>query len=507
MIKERLAAIPHVKAIILIAQFAILAAAVVLPVLIDFGYRPYDAETLILTSLAMLLSIPAALAAARWPPIRPLLFALGIYWFLDVYFIESGIVALFVVVAALVIAYTKFEPDLRSVGTIFAGIFMVINALPPYRPVISPDISNRAAASPSNQNLPLLIHIILDEQGSPFTTSSNLRATGRVDALVDAYAKRGFAVHPWVRASSDATQRSLGRVFDSPDANALRKNVANNESGDFTFSLERNRYIDVLQKRGFDVTVIQSSFIHLCVNQGASCYTYPRGHHGHSMSRFSSALADRLWLAAALVHAELYSTENVRHVALYRMAGDFLVRHGGMPAKRNYWTRPASVLEVLDLLERHATSMRRGEAYLVHLLAPHFPYVLDAACNLQPRHLWDEPPWLQIGNKPEGRLVSVEKAYWQQVECMHARLLEIIDNVEHAVGRDGVFVILHGDHGSRLISNYSSPTAGKLSREEPNVLLDTMLLIRGPGIEPTLNSGLEFLDELLWNISESHLAP
>lgn len=506
MIKLQLLEVSRAKPSIVIAQFATLAVALILPVLVEFGYMPFDAETLILTGMALLLSVLVALVAIRWPLVRPFLFLLGIYWFLDLYFIESGFVALLVTAALIAVAYSRFEAELRNVGTIFVGLFATISLIPPYEPVISPEIYSGATKKSLNPTLPLLIHVILDEHGSPLTASSRLKDTGRLDNIFDPYVKRGFAVHSWVRAPSDDTHISLGRIMAAPGTSEKENNYSR-EAGDFTYKLKKNSYIEALKNRGFEVSVIQSSFIQLCMNQNAECHTYPRDYYGHAMSRFTSSLEDRLWLAVALLHSKQYSPNSVRHVIFYGMIGGLLRTYGGLPTKMSDWTRPAFVLDVLDSIERRALSMHRGEAYLVHLLAPHFPYVLDSKCNMRPRNLWREPPWFRKGKKMDGGLAAVEEAYWQQAECMHARLLSVIDNAERAVGRDGVVVVLHGDHGTRVVNYRSGPKAEKLTIDKASAMHDTIVLMRGPGIEPIQNNELVFLDEVLRNVSKKYLMP
>ncbi len=487
-----------------VLQFAALAIAIVVPFLLDSGYRFYDAEVLVLAAAALFAALPVAWAAARSRIIGRLAFAVLAYWVVDLYFIESDFAAYATLAGFTVAVCTRFEQDIRNICALFAALFTIICVFSPAGAALVPPLPIETAAAPSDSSeLPLVVHFILDEQGSPLTASAELRASGRLDRLLAAYTERGFATHTWVRASAGATQRSLGLEFGLDDAPV--PNWAKGENG-FTYRLSRNRYVDALLEHGFEVTVVQNSFLQLCVAAQAHCHTYPRAIHGHSMTRFADQLPERLRLALMLLHAEQYSTDSVRHVALYKPIGIALVEQGGWPRKRQFWTRPATVLEVLDNLERRVDTMRPGEIYLIHLLAPHFPYVLDSMCELKQAQRWAAPIWADAGGWTDLTLADIERAYWDQAECLHSRLLRIVDAIDHAIGRDRTVIILHGDHGARLRRKSARPTDAQLSAAQPDGSLDTVFLHRVPGAAPGVDGRRVMLGDLLRDTA-AHIAP
>lgn len=477
------------------AQFVVVAVALVFPLLLDLGYGPLDAEVIVLSGIAAVAMLPLAMMAARWPLVRRLTFATLMCWLLDLYFFESA----FFWWAALVLvalSLSSFESNLRNVGALFAGCFALLSALSPASPAIAPALSAPLEAAGSvrrDPRLPLVVHIILDEQGSPLAASAE---TGRLfDRLAAEYMERGFEAHTWVRAKSGATDRSLAGLFAPPEMRGTDSNRVELKR-DFTYSLRRNYYVENLLRRGFKVSVLQNSYLQLCIDERADCYTYPHDTYGHSMARFRGALSDRLWLAVTEMHSEQYSPKSVRYVNFYKPIGDKLVVHGLVPYQRQFWTSPSVALAVLDEFERRIPKMRGGEAYLMHLLAPHYPYMLDANCGLRPASDWMVPDWAaQVFGQSRAEL---EHVYWEQVSCIHGRLLTLIDLVDREVGRNNSVIILHGDHGARLFYRMAHPRLEIVNSTEPNSSLDTMLLVRAPGAQAIVNSARAPLDELLW---------
>lgn len=481
--------------VFVVAQFVVVAVAMVFPLLVDLGYDPLDAEVIVLSGIAAVMTLPLAMMAARWPLVRRLAFAILMCWLLDLYFFESELFW-WAALALVALSLSPFESNLRNVGALFAGCFTLLSALSPTNPAIAPALSAPVETTSSARRdspLPLVVHIILDEQGSPLAASPE---SGRIfDRLAAEYTERGFESHTWVRAGSGATDRSLAGLLAPPPMRGTDNNRVE-LNRDFTYSLRRNYYVESLLQRGFKVSVLQNSYLQLCVDERADCYTYPHDTHGHSMARFTGSLSDRLWLAVTEMHSEQYSPKSVRYVNFYKPIGDKLVVHGLFPYQRQFWTGPSVALAVLDEFERRIPKMRSGEAYLVHLLAPHYPYVLDANCGLRPASEWMVPDWAaQVFGQSRAEL---EHVYWEQVSCVHSRLLTLIDRIDREVGRDNSVIILHGDHGARLFYRMAHPRPEIVSATEPNSSLDTILLVRAPGAQAILNSARASLDELLW---------
>lgn len=92
-----------------------------------------------------------------------------------------------------------------------------------------------------------------------------------------------------------------------------------------------------------------------------------------------------------------------------------------------------------------------------------------------------------------GNTVASRRVRWglyaEQVECLYLRLEALLAAVDSAAPQQGVRIVIHGDHGSRIVRTMPFPeNATELTEED---LLDgfaTLLAVRGPGIRPGVDS-------------------
>jgi hypothetical protein len=497
-----------IKLPMLLVQFSILAVATVLPGLVELGYWVGDVEVLALCTLAMLAATAIAAASAFNVQIRRIAFALGLWWVVDAYILEPSVAVWFALFAIVSLAFSRHEDAMRAVGTLFGTFFSAYVALSVPHPVLFPPLKMGSASDAGGSNrLPLLVHLILDEQGSPTTLSAPRYASGRANGVFDSYLARGFTVYRWARVHSGGTERSLGRLFGPEGGPEITENWV--MGGDnFRHRLKRNDYVSRLLHAGFNVNLIQTSYVELCVEREISCHSYKWANFGHSMSRFPENQARRILMALELLHFEFLDTEGRRGVMVYRPFGELLVRHFDLPRKRQFWTSPASTLTILDQIESRIPFMRQGDAYIAHLLLPHFPYNLSDRCELKERDHWMVPAWVADDGHSDIPRETIESAYWQQVECLHSRLIAIVDKIDSRFGRGSTVFVLHGDHGSRLLTKAHYPTSAVINATEPNTSLDTVLLTRGDGSSPSSVDGRVFLEsafrEALERILASH---
>jgi hypothetical protein len=473
-----------------------LLLALLVPALHDFGYRLLDAEMLVILPATALCGAMLALPGAWMPRVGRLMFVLLAVCVLDFFFLGAWYSVLAVMVLLAALAFTRFHPTVLNVATLGAAVFAVLGALAPRHQLLAPDL---AASRPTvaGDAQPLLLHIVLDEQASPLTAPQAISAGGRLDRLLAAYVQRGFAARTSVRSENGATEKSLARVFGPATLSADQSNLLGEDQG-FTNRLHHNELLQELIDHHYGVSVIQSSFLQLCTLPAANCHTYSRDNYGHAMRRFERPLGRRLALVATLMHTEMIQ-HDVRGVFLYRPLGEIVIRNKWINTDpdRNYWTRPAAMLELFDALGSRAQTMRAGEAWMVHVLLPHFPYMLDASCGLRAYSDWSLPTWITREVPLRPRLARLELDYWQQVECVHARVLGLIDQLDRRLGPGNVRVLVHGDHAARLGAKGSRPVAAQLQALEPDKSLDTLVLLRAPGVEPGVDSRREMLTEAI----------
>ena len=186
-------------------------------------------------------------------------------------------------------------------------------------------------------------------------------------------------------------RRHLQEYFDTHDSipnalnltsNAVRFSYIDRDIAPLT--LERSRYFESLSERGYQINVYQSDFLDYCsipsVRYGV-CDTYRILSIGDLSDTSLSTAEKAKFILNSLVDAS-YRLTWLRRV--YGMA-----RERGLPLPR--WTVVSTrigPLPVLPLLQRLTSALRKaegGNVYFAHLMMPHFPYALDAQCQVRPQ--------------------------------------------------------------------------------------------------------------------------
>lgn len=218
---------------------------------------------------------------------------------------------------------------------------------------------------------------------------------------------------------------------------------------------------------GFDTTVIESDFLRLCGDDPrATCATYNRGQDMQVVADQGWSFGKRIFMAGLQLHND-YLFAAPRTVRLYQA----ILKNGaellGQRPSQSYqmFIRPLAMLEVLDDLSARVADMQAGDAIIAHLLVPHSPYVLGPDCSYR-----DLSEWGYV--LESGTHVGIAQAYdtfWDQSACLHSRLAEMLDQLS---GREDVVVIIHGDHGSRILD--------RTEDARPDDSLGTLLAIKAP---------------------------
>jgi hypothetical protein len=471
------------------ALLAILSLACIVPYLLDIGYWLRDLETIVFAAAGVAMSIVLGAAAARWPVLARLLPALLAYVLVDLYFIDSNHWGVRVLLVLLIVPFTRLESSFRWLAGTFALMFLVSVSLSERHPNLSPPMAEKPADAKVDPTLPPVIHLVLDEHGSLSALDEALVPAADAKRLMQDYVDRGFGVFPNTRTASAATQVSISHLMAlRPESPQLEANLRPGTEG-YTHRVKDNRLLDMLVRRGYQARVVQSNYLRLCAAPDTpGCHGYSRADHGHDMARFSGRAVDRLMLVVSQLHVDMMGVETARALSVYVPVGRWLSRHSILSSKRNYWTRPAAMLGVLDELQASlATDDLRGRAYVAHVMLPHFPYMLDAKCGLEPRARWVVPHFARGKPRPAVADEVVLAAYWTQVRCMHGRSLALIDAVRaNPTGKDAIFVI-HGDHGVRLAQIQRSPPGEVLEDRDRQLDLETFFVARIDGLAPGIH--------------------
>lgn len=417
----------------------LLCLAALLPYLMDMGYEPLSVEAgaAVLTALffAVLIGPPMAgsLLLDGW-------ISIAVYFVLDLYFFDSWIVPALIGASTFAVARGRYRENLHAAIPVFASFFCASVLLKPTERARSAE----NPVTPEAIHLPPIIHLVFDEYGAIESLNKGESASLPQRIRHD-YLQRGFRLYPNTPSVSGATQISLSRMLTmSGDS---YKGVNFHKSEEFDFVVRHNTYLDTLIRLGYQTTVIQSSFLKLCTPTTQRCITYSRGDNGASMSRFTDQIGPRLHLALKQFHVDMLSPDTVRSVGLY----GFIAQHISEPVARQYWTRPAAMLDELDRLrEDLSQAPLRGRAIVAHILLPHFPYMLSSECGLRPPEYWQEPAWRKADSSSPSDTEDIATAYWEQLGCLHKKSMDLVDAVRDRSDAQDALIIVHGDHGARI---------------------------------------------------------
>lgn len=409
-----------------------------------------------------------------------LIFGALLYLFVDLQFDLEKLVPSFVTVAGCLALPFLVRGRRAALTVIMLGVFYLAS-LP--RSAIA--VPSRAAAQASPADLPLLVHIVLDEQWGV----GGLRAEGdsaTAAFLAAFYRERGFELFEAAYSRSFLTLESLPSVLSMGQLPAYHpKEVAPG----YGRSLRTIPYFERLVSRGYAIRAFETShldFCHAAAAPVASCVTQT----ANSIGNIGHLRGD--WLARA-VQAGRYFVTITSH--LYAR---FYPNDGS-------WKRSIAGggLFAIERARRAIADDRTGNrAFWVHVLLPHGPIDVDAQCRALWNRAWRRRP---------ATMVSLSDSSWRewlthegdQIRCAHLAIAEVLATVDSTVGRDHSVIIVHGDHGARLHQNEPASSLAELDLRDLNARFSTLLAIRRPGVPAALYSEPVPLQDFIWELAQN----
>ncbi|WP_425261441.1 hypothetical protein ACPOLB_11190 [Rubrivivax sp. RP6-9] len=452
-----------------------------MPVVVGMGYAPWNAEVLL--SLAALAGV-AALAAAllyRVPLLLHVFACFWVYWALDAYLPDTAVtrslawamaltgtdlqpttwqwlLCLLPPAVVVVLLSTRVADNVRAMLLTFACVWSLGLWWSPDRALLQDDTPAAVPApAPATTAAALrpLLHIILDEQTSIRALTAALPPDHPAQRIAADYLDRGFDYHAQVGAPSGRTQKSLAATMEL-DETPQPEHLHNHHRQRFRHTMPENRYFATLQALGYRVHVVQSSFLRLCPpDSPAHCQSYLFGKTGPVGPHLQATPASRLAVLVLELH-RAYTHPDAYPVRAYAALYATLQRWNlDQSYEYVYYSNPVAALNLMAGLEQRMRAIAPGEAHVVHLLMPHFPYMTRPDCSIKPLAAWSSPNrHLAPGEAPRP-LPQLERDYWDQAACTHRRVLALIDQARAASPLDPI-VIVHGDHGPRLQSSYDN---------------------------------------------------
>lgn len=500
---------------LLLPQFILMAPLA--RFLVYHRYDPTRREAIVEIALVVVLGAAAALLLWRGGPrIRAATLAALLLIFIDLSFtlgqhlprlvqsvipIQTGWTAL----AALAVGFAVLYGVVRALGAHGESVLAVVFGVVLASTVVfggdgASDRVARGEAREARRDLPLVVHLVLDEHGAYSTPPDEIDGASEVRrGMAALYVDNGFRL--WSRAfsRSSATEVSMTATFNAIRDLSRDLPLKEGTGGFFAYTMTANAYFDEMARRGWRIHAIQGNHIDYCAIRPSvveSCRTFAASSPRAMMD------ADQPFVQKLVVLHSLYWRGSFLYYAALRAYRRLQNAIGGLPS----WPHrdnvaPMTSMAMFDQVLATARKAGRGAMVFAHLYVPHHPYAFKADCALRP---YDEE-WLLLGDSglPPPKINTVEgwrlryRLYGEQVRCMNRALAKLFDGLRAAGLWDDSIVIVQGDHGSRITlvepdaENRASLTAGDL---RDNFL--THMAVKMPG----LNAGFERTPQAIQDI-------
>lgn len=479
--------------------FVLVLAAVCtahMPAVVVIGYAPWDLEILVTLAVLAAVALAAAAALHRIPALLYLFVCFWVYWAVDAYVPDAtttsvagwlmaltgmdlsltgwrAATAVGVAAAIWVLLLTPRTDSVRAMLIAFAAVWFVGLWMSEERQLLMKQVAAADASGPARApptaianttppaggfraadgRLRPFVHIILDEQMSPRSLPEQIPDSHAAGAIIDDYVARGFTYHSRVLSTAAQTHRSLSAMLAmdrAPDSQTVRAAGGS----PFRYETVSNTYTQMLLDMGYRLHISQTAWLRICPEAArADCRTHVYGRTGPMAGYIDADAQSRLAILTAQLH-RAYGTRGAFEVTAYQALEDQLkLIDFDHDFDDVYYSNPIGALNVLRQAFEEIKAIEPGDAYIVHALLPHFPYMTDDACRIKPSPEWTAP---KRHEKLATKGIPVEKIYadyWDQAACAHKLVMALIDEVRKQSAVDPV-ILVHGDHGARIQASF-----------------------------------------------------
>lgn len=349
----------------------------------------------------------------------------------------------------------------------------------------------RAAPAPDggDASRPPIVHLLMDSYLGTEGMGADPAFAKLREETIAFYTERGFRLYDGAYSRHANTANSVPYILSFGNARpATVGQVAERQSPG------RLDYFDQLAASGYDISIFGADFLDLCEGQPVDDCRHVQHSKLSAITHFPMSTRDR----ATTIGVTLASMSRLTS-QLYDVASVTNFGLGGAPpmVMRNLKKLgpPESALDMTEL-RQVLRNPQHGRVYFAHLLLPHEPYVFDANCALKPRSQWNT-------EMQSDARVERDADYRAQTHCTHRMLGQVFDALQATEAGRQAIVIVHGDHGSRIVDirpNTANPTP---SSRDFAMTYSTLFAIRAPGIAPRVAEGRASLDQLLEDFADS----
>jgi len=345
------------------------------------------------------------------------------------------------------------------------------------------------------QNNPALVHIILDEHvGVEGLPADNPNSPAMKKRLQQFYLSRGFKLYGRAYSQHYHTVNSLPQVMN---LGKTQPAIDNPHQGT---KIEKNAYFDALEDSGYAIHINQSKFLDFCSsNPVESCFQYDHAGLKPIADLASISTAERARLIA--LHFSFLSDATKRLGEAYLIARaqlkqwDINLPDLGLPTRGLVST--INALPAFDQLIVDLKQAEPGEAYISHILLPHYPYATTGKCEVNSMKDWH----YRLSAQPRQ---DRENAYFDQLDCSIMKMDAVISALSASPAGDNFIMIVHGDHGSRITRvEPINENIGKFDKHDLIAGFSTILAVRANGIDGGYEESPVAVSQIISALSKS----
>ena len=371
-------------------------------------------------------------------------------------------------------------------------------------------VSSGNPSSDSRRDLPLLVHLVLDEHIGIEGLPRELTPPAFKHQLETFFTDHRFMLFGRAYSEYPSTLWSLSHLLNlSPGGYVPDLSRAGTTAA--TFRLNRNAYFARLARQGYAIRVFQPEYLDVCTSEvpASACHTY-RANGLRALEHLDAPPREKLSVVAGtfLARSEGYG----RLKRLYGSARRRLLATG-IPIPAWDWERSSSAsvgtMPVFDRVAADLAKAEAGQAVYAHLLMPHYPYVYDAHCRARPPSQWLMRSDAFDGGVP-GAMTNTQESraaryalYLQQLLCTQRKIEQIIEAIPSSL-RDDVILIVQGDHGSRIsLVDPIGTVKASMAPADYTDHFSTLFAVRSRHLRPAYDERLTPITCLLRTLVES----
>lgn len=305
---------------------------------------------------------------------------------------------------------------------------------------------------------PRIIHLILDEhigiEGIPTDIEGGLAIK---DLITKFYLRNGFQLFGGAYSHYFNTHISIPNMLNF-SGNGKNSPVVAVGHG---FKLTDNQYFKLLSEKNYHIEVLTSGFLDFCLTKIviAACQYDIGALHAFAKLEVPTSRKLQILVSRYLTQSSVVSLAILRIVSSYESLRPWTWAFELDRTRLN----SLSTLLGLRVLWNDIATLPRGNALFAHLMIPHSPYVANADCSIRPPSrdfLWNSNNKFESADGPTNTVASRReryKLYFEQLRCLYSKLDELFDRMRAVGVYDNSIILLHGDHGSRIVINEPTP--------------------------------------------------